>query len=262
MSASSKRRAPGADFGQILTERLAVRVEHHEWLESTNDRAKQLARQGETRLPLLIVANHQSAGRGRDGKSWWTGDGNLAFTLLAGIDHWGTDRGQLPITALAAGVALVEALAPRLAPRAVGLEWPNDVCVERRKLAGILVEVPAAKRLVVGIGVNTNSRLRNAPAELQERIATLVDLTGTYHDNVELLLAWLRRWKHWFGCLPQQAALVAREADRLCLQRGRVLQLRQGGEVHVGTCRGISPDGGLILETARGTQNYYSGTLQ
>lgn len=246
---------------RIVAEKLAAGVEYHEWLGSTNDRAKELARWESVRLPLLIVADRQSAGRGRGAKSWWTGDGSLAFSLLVGIEHWGPDRGQLPITGLAAGVALVEVLAPRLAPRKVGLHWPNDVCVEERKIAGILVEATEGNRLVVGIGVNTNSRMSDVPPELQDRTATVFDLTAKCLDHTELLVDWLRRWGHWFRCLPQQGGLVARAADRLCLQHGRSLRLRQGDAVHEGTCRGISADGALLLETAEGLRNYYSGTL-
>lgn len=262
MSEFAKPPAHPLNAGRIVAERLVATVEYHECLESTNERAKQLARQETARLPVLVVAEQQSAGRGRGGKSWWTGDGSLAFTLLAGIDHWPPNRAQLPVTALAAGVALVETLAPRLAPRTVGLEWPNDVCAAERKLAGILVEAPTANHLVVGIGVNTNSRLQDAPLELQGRIATLLDLTGTRHDHTEVLIDWLQRWGYWFGHLPEQAELVARAADRFCLQRGRNIRLRQGAEVHEGTCHGIAPDGALILETARGLRCFYSGTLE
>jgi BirA family biotin operon repressor/biotin-[acetyl-CoA-carboxylase] ligase len=246
---------------RIVSEKLVASVEHHERLESTNDRAKQIARQEKPPLPLLVVADQQLSGRGRGARRWWTGKESLAFSLLVSLEHWTTGRARVPVTALAAGVALVEVLAPRLAPRTVGLEWPNDVCVEGRKLAGILVEAPTANRLVIGIGVNTNSRLRDAPAELQDRIATLFDLTAACHDHTDLLAGWLQCWNHWFGCLPGQADLVTEAADRLCLQRGQHLRLRRGAEVHEGTCRGIAADGALILETAEGLRNYYSGTL-
>lgn len=250
------------DVQRIVSEKLVATAEHHERLESTNDRAKQIARQEEEPpLPLLVVANQQSSGRGRGARSWWTGPQSLAFSLLVSLEHWTGGRARVPVTALAAGVALVEVLAPRLAPRTVGLEWPNDVCVEGRKLAGILVEAPTANRLVIGVGVNTNSRLSDVPAELQDRIATLCDRTATCHDHTELLVGWLQRWDHWFGCLPGQANLVAKAADRLCLQRGLHLRLRRGAEVHEGICRGIAADGALILETAEGLGKHYSGTL-
>lgn len=261
MSRYLKPPALTVNVRRIVSEKLVASVEHHERLESTNDRAKQIARQEKPLLPLLVVADQQSSGRGRRGRSWWTGQESLAFSLLVSLEHWTTGRARVPVTALAAGVALVEVLAPRLAPRTVGLEWPNDVCVEGRKLAGILVEAPTANRLVIGIGVNTNSRLRDAPAELQDRITTLVDLTATCHDHTDLLAGWLQSWNHWFGCLPGQTSLVAEAADRLCLQRGRHLRLRRGAEVHEGICRGIAADGALILETSEGPRNYYSGTL-
>ena len=70
------------DINRILRETFVVEVEHHDELGSTNDRAMQRAKQGASRLPLLVIADRQTAGRGRGGNRWWTGPGSLAFSLL------------------------------------------------------------------------------------------------------------------------------------------------------------------------------------
>ena len=197
----------------------------------------------------MILADRQTAGRGRGSNRWWTGDGSLAFTLLVDTDPWGLPRERVPLTALVAGIALVEAVAPRLPAHSVGLHWPNDVYVDNRKLAGILVEVPAPNRLVVGVGVNTNCRIDDAPSELRVRVATLLDLIGKRQDHTALLVQWLDGWQRWTSLLLCREEEIGRRADDLCLQHGQVIRVRRGAEVQEGRCLGIAPNGALRLET-------------
>ena len=70
------------DINRILRETFVVEVEQHAELASTNDRAAQRAKQGAKKLPLLVISDRQTAGRGRGGNRWWTGAGSLAFSLL------------------------------------------------------------------------------------------------------------------------------------------------------------------------------------
>ncbi len=166
------------------------------------------------------------------------------------------------MTALVAGIAVVETLSSALKGHRLGLCWPNDVYVGDRKLAGILVEAPAANRLVVGIGINTNCRLAEAPEELAQRVATVVDLTGEVQDPTEVLLGWLSAWSSWIGRLATCSDEIGQRADALCLQQDRVLRLRQGREMWEGKCLGIGCDGAVRLETAQGVRSFYSGTVE
>ena len=75
------------DINRILRETFVVEAEHREELGSTNDRALERAKQGATHLPLLVIADRQTAGRGRGGNRWWTGPGSLAFSLLLHPPH-------------------------------------------------------------------------------------------------------------------------------------------------------------------------------
>lgn len=258
MSASS---AP-IDQVRLLSGRLVASLEYHEVLESTNDRAKTLAREGGIELPALILAGLQTAGRGRGGNRWWSGPDNLAFTVLVNTEPWKTARERISLSALAAGIAVVEAVSPRVAQHAVGLHWPNDVYVDDRKLSGILVEVPVENRLVVGIGVNTNCRLADAPTELRRRITTLVELTGEVHDHTGLLADWLVAWTNWIGRLPDRPGEIGDRANELCLQRGRVLRLRQGNQVYEGECLGIASDGAIRLRGKEGVREFCSGSVE
>lgn len=256
------------DVARILRHTFVAVVELHEAIGSTNDRAISYAAEPPVPLPLLILAERQTAGRGRGGNRWWTGDGALACSLLLGWQSKPSARGAPvslafpapPLVSLAAALAVVEAVRPLLGDRIVGIHWPNDVIVGRGKLAGILVEAVGGK-LVIGIGVNTNNRLCEAPAEIQDVATTLFDLTGRFHSHTEILVALLNSLHRLLEELPRRPAYIAAMADRACLQRGQNLSAQLGSERIVGRCGGIASDGALILETLEGTRRLYSGVL-
>ncbi len=105
----------------LIRRTFVARVEHHATLSSTNDRARACAAEGLGPLPLLIVADEQTAGRGRGENRWWTGRGSLACSLLVDHDALEIDRHRSsPLVALATAVAIVETVAPLLADQTVG----------------------------------------------------------------------------------------------------------------------------------------------
>ncbi len=268
----SEREKVTLDVGQILRQTFVATVELHRTIGSTNDRAKQCAAERGLELPLLIVAGRQTAGRGRGANRWWTGEAALACSLLlslkhsAGVSSACSDARQSPpalvppLVSLAAALAVVETVRPLLPGRVVGIHWPNDVMVDRAKLAGILVEALGGK-LVVGIGVNTNNRLADAPPELHGAATTIFELTGRRHEHTALLIALLNHLHCLLHDLSQQPTHVAALADQACLQHGQTLRVQQGDKVIVGRCVGIASDGALLLESPRGPQRVYSGVL-
>jgi len=253
---------PGAlDVDRLLRETFVAHVEHHALLTSTNDRAATLA-SGECRLPLLVVADEQTAGRGRGANRWWTGQRSLAMSLLAEAETVGAQQSPAPLVALATAVAVAETVAPRVRPHAVGIHWPNDVIAAGRKVAGILVEVLPDRRHVIGVGLNTNNRMADAPESLRPTAVTLRDLTGEVHDPTSILVELLRRLETRFVQLAAAPEHVAAIADQLCLQRGATLALRQGDRTVTGRCLGIAPDGALVLATAAGRRSFCCGTIE
>jgi BirA family biotin operon repressor/biotin-[acetyl-CoA-carboxylase] ligase len=171
-------------------------------------------------------------------------------------------EGRAPVVALAAAVAVADTLAPLLPDHQVGLHWPNDVLIGQQKLAGILIEVLADGRHVVGIGINTNNTLADAPPPLRQQAATLFDLTGRRHDQTGILIALVQRLERNFAALASDCPQITARADALCLQHGRTLSVQQGRRTVTGVCRGIAPDGALRLETVEGQERLYSGVLR
>jgi len=230
---------------------------------STNDYARENLNRLRSELPLAVCARSQSAGRGREGRSWSSPPGlglyvTFAFRLA--------DPRLLALVPLASGVAVCEALATWTG-RLFTLKWPNDVLGGGRKVAGILCEgtVSGAEAVsLVGIGVNLNQRQADLEAEYRPRAASLLLLTGRewpadgcLERLAAALLAWLGRLQ---GEGPAAVVARARELTRPFL--GRAIRFRQGGRDWSGVCRGLADDGGLRLETAAGEETaFYSGEI-
>lgn len=247
---------------QLISATWVDDVEHHTELASTQDRARAAAAELPLAQSLLVVADRQSAGRGRGSNRWWTGEGSLAFSLLFDPARFELARRAVPQVSLATAVALVDAIAPLVGGHPLGLHWPNDVFAAGRKLAGVLVDVLPDGRHILGIGLNTNNALADAPDDLRDSAATLHWLTGRLVDHSELLSVFLEQLAVALRLLAQGSAQLGARFNDLCLQHGQLLTIQMGTERMTGRCAGIAADGALLLETDRGRRAFYSGTLR
>jgi BirA family biotin operon repressor/biotin-[acetyl-CoA-carboxylase] ligase len=245
----------------IRSTRFGQHIDYHAAIDSTNDEAKRRAAEPGCPLPLLVLAERQTAGRGRGGNRWWSAEGCLMFSLALGPDRLPDDRQHAALAALASALAVVDAVAPRLPGQSVGIHWPNDVVVAERKLCGILIEVAAARRHVIGIGVNTNNLFADAPDEIRRRATSLRELSGQWHDRTTLLVELLKALEQRLAELMHTPLATARRANALCLQRGQTLTVAVGQTQIVGLCEGIGDDGALVLQTAAGRRMLTSGSV-
>jgi BirA family biotin operon repressor/biotin-[acetyl-CoA-carboxylase] ligase len=244
----------------VLQQTMVAQVQAFHTLGSTNDWAKRRAAEPSCPLPLLVVAEAQTAGRGRGANRWWSAPGSLIFSLVLPPEQLPSQLGSSPLISIATAVAVTETIVPLLGEHQAGIHWPNDVVAGGRKIAGILVEVLGNRRHVIGIGLNVNNRLAEAPPEILKRATTLWELTHTLHDLTTVLIDVLRRLEVRVGQLTTPVDLV-RRANVLCLQQGMPLNLRQGDRTIAGRCAGIAVDGGLLLDTPQGRQTFMSGVL-
>ena len=182
--------------------------------------------------------------------------------MLIDPSNVAADAGRRPLVSLASAVAVVEAVAPHLPDRTLGIHWPNDVMADGRKLAGILIEVLPDGRHVIGIGLNTNNTAADAPKELQTTVATLRDLTGRKVDETTVLIEVLRRLDQQFAGLRDDAQSIVARANELCLQRDQTLTINWGNRKTTGRCQGIAPDGALLLETPTGVETFLAGVIE
>jgi BirA family transcriptional regulator, biotin operon repressor / biotin---[acetyl-CoA-carboxylase] ligase len=221
---------------------------HHRATDSTNQRAKELAAAGALH-GTLVTADEQTAGRGRQGRSWTAPPGHalLLSLVLRDLD----DRHAL--LPLAAAVAVSEAC-ERTAGVACRIKWPNDVWIEGRKVSGILVEGrPQESWAVLGIGLNVSTP--EFPDELRG-IATSLALAGSgsapeRHAVLDALLASLDR----LLTAPADQVLAAwRERDAL-------LGAEVAWDGGLGTAAGVTDAGALRVETPAGLVELDAGEV-
>lgn len=237
------------------------RIEYAQSLDSTNDAARRLAGEVPQGIGMLVVAEEQTAGRGRGANKWWTGVGSLAFSVLFDPARYGIEMRYAGMVPLAAALAIVDVVTRRLGSPSVGIHWPNDVFIGRKKLAGILVEGLADGRQIVGIGLNVNNSVAAAPPELSQIAASLCDELGSPVDRTDFLSELLEAIDVYFTALGTERERVAAEADEVCLQKGEPLTIAAGTDKSTGLCAGIADDGALILETSEGRKQIYSGVV-
>lgn len=245
---------------RILAETWIRYLEHHETLPSTQIRARDMATNGEQPLPALILADRQTSGRGQRGRSWWTGQNCLAFTLLAEPNHC-LENGRGPQLSLLTALAVAESVEPILGDKTVGIHWPNDVIVGGRKLAGILVEKLVDARILVGVGVNTNDSLAAAPPDICRIATSILEQSGITTDHTELIVEILRRMESIFAQMPDDDASLTARLNSRCLLRDHEIVAETGGRQIRGLCRGLRTDGAMLLQTAGGTVAIHSGTI-
>jgi len=252
------------DLPKIRSSPHVVTLEHHERIGSTSDRALELARKDQLALPMLILADQQTGGRGRGSNQWWAAAGSLTFSLLIESGRFGIASPMWPVLSLSTGLAICEAL-EQIAPGGdFGVKWPNDVYCAGRKLCGILIESPSASRgrVIVGIGLNINNSLAAAPPEIQSLATSLVDYLQRPLDMTSVLLNLLAslqtRWQELgnTGFEPQ-----ATDFRRRCVLDGRTIQVSSGPRLITGRCLGIDDSGSLVLQTESGREEIASGSV-
>ncbi|QGN45429.1 biotin--[acetyl-CoA-carboxylase] ligase [Micromonospora sp. WMMD558] len=274
LSAARLRRALVAPHGPWA--RLELRAE----TASTNADVAEAARTGEPE-GLVVVAERQTAGRGRRGRAWQSpARAGIATSVLLRPGEAVADRGWPPAPSsaygwlpLLAGVALVEAVA-RLAELEATLKWPNDLLLGDAKCAGILAETvtgatPAAPPAVVlGIGLNVTLRADELPENPTGLPATSLQLAGAAAtDRDPLLRALLRSLADWYGRWRAaggsavESGLHAAYLDACATVGRQVRVLLPGGGELTGTATGVDPDGHLVVTAPDGDHRLTAGDV-
>jgi BirA family biotin operon repressor/biotin-[acetyl-CoA-carboxylase] ligase len=226
--------------------------EIHDSLDSSQAEALRRAASGEAG-PVWIMARRQSAGRGRRGRAWATGEGNFAASLLFAPPG---GLAQAALRSFVAALALRDALVELGAPSgAFSLKWPNDVLLHGAKLAGILLETAGPPlRLVIGFGVNLASA--PAPSSLEETAMPAIALTavtGRPLPPEALLDALAPAFARWEARLVREGFAPVRDAwlaDAAGL--GAPVSARLPGTTITGRFETIDATGAIVLSTASG----------
>jgi len=248
----------------VEAETFVAKIAYRSEVASTNDWTLELARAGGPRLPLLVLASQQTQGRGRGTNRWWSAPGALTFSLLLDSTAVLPDIHSLPRVSVVTALGVCDALASLAPDRPLGLKWPNDVLLGRRKVCGILVESPARPpdRLVIGIGINVNNSFVEAPPDVQQRAVSWADATGRTWELTDVLIRVLRSLEQQLASLKAGRVRLSEACRPWCVLTGRAVCVAAGAERIEGACAGIGDDGALVVSTQDLDRRLFSGVVE
>jgi len=233
--------------------RIGRTVEFHSEIGSTNDRAR-VALAEPDGDGVAVVADLQTAGRGRRGRTWASPAG---VNLMVSVGFRGrTEAVDAGLVGIAAGLAVRDACAGVVPPAELLVRWPNDVvAADGRKLAGLLVETALEDarlaEAVIGIGINVNWPVGDMPEAVRNRATSLIEMAGHPIDRVELLSALLSALDAEIAALERGASPIPRLTAVSALD-GRQVTVDLGSDRLEGTAAGVSEQGLLLLDTGAG----------
>ncbi len=229
-------------------------------IDSTNNCIKALANVGANE-GVVVFAEQQTAGRGRMGRSWLSQpEENLTFSVLL--------RPRIPVEAinllpLYVAIAVAQAI-ENLTGLHVECKWPNDLLIEKKKVAGILIEGSMRQNqldyVVIGLGVNVN-QLQFGNGLLQKATSLRLE-TGREFDRARLLREILHSLEtHYVQAAENEFKSVVPFWISRTSMINKSIVVSQGGDVIAGIVKGLSSEGGLILQTNGKTQTMFAGDV-
>ena len=232
----------------------------YDTIDSTNTQAKAMAKEGAPHGTVL-VAGHQSAGRGRMGRSFSSPKGMGVYLSVILRPNCTPERlMHLTCATAVAGCTAVEntfGLIP-------GIKWTNDLVCGKKKLGGILTElsVDSATGLVVwavvGIGINCNQQPSDFPAEVQNMATSILQLTGSPCAPFRLAAALTEALYEMGNCLLSEKTRWMDAYRNRCITLGKDIMLVRGEDIQYGNALDVDDDGGLLVRFANGEERVVS----
>jgi BirA family biotin operon repressor/biotin-[acetyl-CoA-carboxylase] ligase len=215
---------------------------------SAGDTAQALARDG-----TLIIADEQTAGKGRSGRHWVTPPKEaVAFSLIL---RPGLAPERISMVTLVMGLAVADAFRSLYGIDA-GIKWPNDIVAKGKKLCGILTEMSAeigeVHYIVIGVGINAN--LTAFPEEIRSIATSLKLETGKDINRAELIAKVMENFERLYEVFEKSGSLKELKGayQAVCMNVDRPVRVLDPKGAYTGTARGIDDEGNLIVETGEG----------
>jgi BirA family biotin operon repressor/biotin-[acetyl-CoA-carboxylase] ligase len=233
----------------LKTGRIGNKILVFNSTSSTNDIAAEYAK-NKANDGLVIFAEEQTAGRGRAGSKWHSGraDSIQCSIVLTGC------KLNPELLSIACAVAIADGLG-KIGGAETKIKWPNDIILNGKKVAGILLESKLNKDggvYILGIGINCHQKQDSFPAELQS-IATSIDIEShSVTDRVSLAKRLLISVEHWLEVAEYNSEKVTEKWRKLSIQLNHRVKLIYNGREFAGNCIGIDPEKGLILQLDTG----------
>jgi BirA family biotin operon repressor/biotin-[acetyl-CoA-carboxylase] ligase len=238
----------------LKTRRIGKKILVYNSTSSTNDVAAEYATD-ERNDGLAIFAEEQTAGRGRAGAKWISG---RADSIICSVVLTKT-KCSVELLSLTLAVAVAEAVG-KPGGKAAKIKWPNDIILNGKKLAGILLESKTYNShtvYILGIGINCHQKRISFPPELQS-IATSIDIEAqTICDRVSLAKRLLSSVDYWLKIAEKNSEEVIEQWRSLSLLLGSRVTIIFNGTEFIGNCTGIDPEKGLILQLDSGGTRFF-----
>lgn len=239
----------------LRTQCFGQRLIYVDNLPSTNPALMELAEAGEAE-GLLLLAESQSAGRGRQANSWYSpAHKNLYFSLLLRPK---LSLRRLPELALLSALALKQAIENLLPSLQIGLKWPNDLWVGGKKISGILCEgrdnTQFGLQAIVGIGLNINCSLKDLPENLHSSASSLFIESGEILDRTRVLAEILQCLENYYYAWQKEDnfAKYCKEWQKADVFFNKSISIKQNKNTISGIAEGIAEDGRLKLRLQNG----------
>jgi BirA family biotin operon repressor/biotin-[acetyl-CoA-carboxylase] ligase len=249
-----KNLAPDKIKRSLTTEFMGQEIIHCQAIGSTNEVAKELARQGASE-GTLVIAEVQTEGKGRRGRRWLAPPGSSLLMSL--ILYPPLTASQVPRLIMASSLAVAYAI-EQTSNLSVHFKWPNDILLRGKKAGGILTETSMSSEIVdyvvVGIGLNVNLDVGRIP-DIADTATSLSMELGTEVSRLELLQALLESMEREYRLLQQGESTGERWAARLYLL-GQEVEVTTPWGQESGRAEGVDADGALILRREDGTKAY------
>ncbi len=246
----------------LKTKRMGSTVQYFSTIDSTNQYAKRIAEDGAAD-GTLVIADEQTAGKGRSGRHWVTPSKEaIAFTLILRPK---LSPERISMVTLVMGLAVTAAV-NALYDLNAQIKWPNDAVIRGRKLCGILTEmsaeVEAVHYIVIGVGINAN--LTQFPEELRDTAISLKTELGKDVNRAELIAQTLLEFERLYTLFEKNGDLsgLREEYNHLSVNSDRPVRVLDPRGEYSGTARGINDRGELLVELEDGNvKNVSSGEV-
>ncbi len=250
-------------FGQQISSLLNTRflgrpLYYMDEVTSTNSLALEAAKRGATH-GTVFAADHQTCGRGRQGRTWNADAGlNLTFSIILDLPIPSKRIGLLPLTAC---LGVADAIADIIALHRPQLKWPNDILLNGQKVCGMLLQTvdSAMTPIILGIGINVNQVV--FPEELDRFATSLLLSTGQPIDRTILMASVLLNLEKSLELMLTEPSVIRENYTNNLVWIGQSCRVVGMDEEIIGTLIGIEESGALILETSTGTRTIYAGNV-
>lgn len=240
---------------ELYTEYIGKEIYYFPELKSTNIMAKEKALQGIEKIKegTLIIAERQSAGKGRLGREWFSPIGGIWISIIL---YPQLSPSYIPRITLMSAVAVVKAIkiCTQIEPQ---IKWPNDILINEKKVCGILTEMNAELDIinwvVVGIGINANIDHRAFPQDIQENTISLKEVAGKEVLRIKLVQAFLQEFeKHYESLKRREFSSILKEWKLNSHTLGRKVKVEMGERIITGEAVDIDKEGALVLKKEDG----------